>query len=352
MIKHIFSYFLIGLVCLFSVSAEAQTYKFKPLDYPGAIRTAALGIDAGNIVGWYYDANGSAHGFLYDGTNWTPLDYPGAISSEAIGIDADAGIIIGAYTNEIFGSSHGFLYDGNTWTTLDYPDAWETIPAGIDDGIIVGRFTDFYTHGFLYDGNYWSPLVYPGAIYTDASGIDAGNIVGSYYGGGLGHGYLYDGVTWTSLDYPGAYISTAATGIDANNIVGFYFHEDWSRHGYLYSGADYSPLDYPGARETLPTGIDDGIIVGTYVDASYNQHGFLATPVIVIGGCNTGVEDKLLDTGYKMSDLIAQCATNATNHGKFVTCVDGLTSSWKKMRLITGKEQDAIQSCAAKADIP
>jgi len=228
MIKHIFSYFLIGLVCLFSVSAEAQTYKFKPLDYPGAIRTAALGIDAGNIVGWYYDANGSAHGFLYDGTNWTPLDYPGAISSEAIGIDADAGIIIGAYTNEIFGSSHGFLYDGNTWTTLDYPDAWETIPAGIDDGIIVG----------------------------------------------------------------------------------------------------------------------------TYVDASYNQHGFLATPVIVIGGCNTGVEDKLLDTGYKMSDLIAQCATNATNHGKFVTCVDGLTSSWKKMRLITGKEQDAIQSCAAKADIP
>jgi hypothetical protein len=267
MIKLIFSYFLIGLVCLFSVSAEAQTYKFTTLDYPGAFSTAALGIDANNIVGWYSDADYVAHGFLYDGTTWTTLDYPGGIDTNAFGIDGNN--IVGYYTDINF-NYHGFLYDGTTltWTTLDYPVA----------------------------------------IYTDALGIDAGNIVGSYGGGGLGH-------------------------------------------GYLYNGADYTPLDYPGARNTIPSGIYDGNIVGLYSDAIRN-HGFLATPVIVIGGCNTGVADQLFDTGYKMSDLISQCATIATNHGKFVSCVDGLTSGWKKMRLITGKEKDAIQNCAAKADIP
>jgi hypothetical protein len=73
---------------------------------------------------------------------------------------------------------------------------------------------------------------------------------------------------------------------------------------------------------------------------------------IIVDGCDTGVGNQLFDTGCKMSDLILQCATNATNHGKFVSCVAGLTNAWKKAQLISGKEKGKIQSCAAKADIP
>jgi len=73
---------------------------------------------------------------------------------------------------------------------------------------------------------------------------------------------------------------------------------------------------------------------------------------IIIGSCDTGVENELLDTGCKMSDLIAQCAASAKNHGKFVSCVASLTNSWVRARLIDGREKGSIQRCAAKADIP
>lgn len=76
-----------------------------------------------------------------------------------------------------------------------------------------------------------------------------------------------------------------------------------------------------------------------------------ANTTIIIEGCDTGVKNKLFDTGCKMSDLIAQCTAGATNHGKFVSCVAGLTNGWKKVGFISGREKGAIQSCAAKADI-
>jgi len=51
-----------------------------------------------------------------------------------------------------------------------------------------------------------------------------------------------------------------------------------------------------------------------------------------------------------MSDLIAQCAAGAKNHGAFVSCVAHLTNKWKKQGLITGNEKGKIESCAAKAN--
>ncbi len=73
---------------------------------------------------------------------------------------------------------------------------------------------------------------------------------------------------------------------------------------------------------------------------------------IIIDGCDSGVDNHLFDDGCKMSDLIAECADGAKNHGKFVSCVSHLANDWKKQKLISGKEKGAIQSCAAKADIP
>jgi hypothetical protein len=83
-------------------------------------------------------------------------------------------------------------------------------------------------------------------------------------------------------------------------------------------------------------------------------------PTVVIDDgtkiCDSGAENDLLVegdfAGCTVSDLIKQCAANATNHGEFVECVDGRTDTLVTAEIITGREKAAIQRCAARADIP
>lgn len=70
---------------------------------------------------------------------------------------------------------------------------------------------------------------------------------------------------------------------------------------------------------------------------------------VVISGCDSGVRNLLLEDGCTISDLIAVCAANASNHGQFVSCVAHLTNDLKKDGLISGKEKAAIQRCAAQS---
>lgn len=77
---------------------------------------------------------------------------------------------------------------------------------------------------------------------------------------------------------------------------------------------------------------------------------------VVIGGCDSGVENVLLATeptvGCTFSDLIAEVAVGATNHGEFVSGVAHLTNQWKADGLLGGSDKGAVQSCAAQAAIP
>ena len=73
---------------------------------------------------------------------------------------------------------------------------------------------------------------------------------------------------------------------------------------------------------------------------------------IVIDGNNSGVPNKLFDTGCTSSDLIANIAAGAGTHGDFVSGVASLTNSWSASGLITGRQKGAIQSAAAIARIP
>jgi len=71
--------------------------------------TEAEGISGGNIVGYYSDADGHIHGFLYNGTAYTTLDDPaaGGGATYAYGIDA-GGNIVGQYEDANL-TFHGFL---------------------------------------------------------------------------------------------------------------------------------------------------------------------------------------------------------------------------------------------------
>ena len=76
------------------------------------------------------------------------------------------------------------------------------------------------------------------------------------------------------------------------------------------------------------------------------------SPTVVIDGCNSGVPNPLFPSGCTISDLIAECAEGAGNHGQFVSCVSHVTNGLKKAGTITGQQKGAIQSCAAQANIP
>ena len=76
------------------------------------------------------------------------------------------------------------------------------------------------------------------------------------------------------------------------------------------------------------------------------------TETVVIDGCDSSVPNLLLPGGCTISDLIAECAEGASNHGKFVSCVSQMANDLKKDGLISGSEKGAITSCAAQADIP
>jgi hypothetical protein len=53
-----------------------------------------------------------------------------------------------------------------------------------------------------------------------------------------------------------------------------------------------------------------------------------------------------------MSDLIADAAAAAHNHGQFVSAVSHLANEWKKDGLISGSQKGAITSAAAQSNIP
>lgn len=46
---------------------------------------------------------------------------------------------------------HGFLLSKGVFTTIDFPRARGTVAVGIDNGFIVGVYSDksFRTHGFM-----------------------------------------------------------------------------------------------------------------------------------------------------------------------------------------------------------
>ncbi len=97
----------------------------------------------------------------------------------------------------------------------------------------------------------------------------------------------------------------------------------------------------------FPDADNDGVVD----DEDCNPNSNLS-PTVVIGGNNSGVPNTLFSNGCTISDVIAQIAASSTNHGEFVSGVAEYTNSLVRSGVITGKQKGAIQSAAAKANIP
>lgn len=129
-----------GVTTLFSVGASGVT---EP-----------LGINNDNeIVGFYFDTDYNAHGFLRDGSGAQtfPIDFPGSTFTFLVDLN-DSGFMAGAY-GDASGASHGFLLTpAGEAVSFDAPGGFETGINGINNaGLMCGRYTDGngVPHGYV-----------------------------------------------------------------------------------------------------------------------------------------------------------------------------------------------------------
>jgi hypothetical protein len=270
----------------FNFTVTASTVgpgSFTSLDDPSASpgSTTALGVSGSNVVGYYYDASGGAHGFLYNGSTYTTLDDPSAKATGSTYAWGVLGSTIVGYYSDNSGRIHGFLDNASTYTTLDDPAAGtgNTFATGISGSNIVGYYysTATGTHGFLYNGSTYTTLDDPGANpgTTTAQGISGTSIVGYFSDAAGSHGFLYNGSTYTTLDDPLANPgSTFATAISGTNVVGYY-SDAQGAHGFLYNGSVYSTFDDPSTSpgNTYVYGASGNSVSGLYFDSA-GSHGF------------------------------------------------------------------------------
>jgi probable HAF family extracellular repeat protein len=116
----------------------------------GTEGTVASGINNHDqIVGYYYDSNDRANGFLYSNGKYTTLDDPlGVDGTFATGIN-DKGQIVGYYQD--LNGTHGFVYSGGTYTNVEDPLGGSNALGINNKGQIVGYYggADRLAHGFV-----------------------------------------------------------------------------------------------------------------------------------------------------------------------------------------------------------
>jgi hypothetical protein len=113
---------------------------YTQIDVPGSVATFAQGIDsAGDVSGYYFDADNVYHGFLLSGGTYITLDYPGAAVTAATGISDSGGEVVG-YQYSVSGET-GFTYDTQTqvFTEISYLAGADIYPFAVNDaGRVVG----------------------------------------------------------------------------------------------------------------------------------------------------------------------------------------------------------------------
>ena len=209
--------------------------------------------DAGTIVGYYFGADSSYHGYVDIAGSFTTVDALSGPSTEILGINNSGDFVGGTYSTTIGGTLHGFVGHAGVITQIDVPG----IPTG-----------------------------------TTAYGIDdSGTIVGcagvGFIRGPLGNFHTFS-VAHSSITCPSGVQTSIGT------IVGFFQDKSGFEQGFVYKfppGAS-SPdpasqgtltfFSYPNSRSTIPYGVNSqGQIVGFAYVRGVGYISFIATPVAV-----------------------------------------------------------------------
>lgn len=258
--------------------------KFASFDFPGATNTQATGIaPSGEIVGRYFSADGTQHGFTLQNGSFSSIDVPGASFTDVAWINA-RGELVGTYNDARGG--HAYVLSRNAITTIDFPSASPVCTAGFgisNAGDVVGvefACNDFFHgHGYLFSKGQFTLIDVPGAVGTFPTMVlDPTRIVGTYVdSNSVFHGFrLYNG-QFSTVDFPNSTF-TWITGVNPEgDLVGFYFSQDGSQHGFVLTDGKFISIDVPvaGATTRVANGIDaEGDVVGFYNGPDGKTHGY------------------------------------------------------------------------------
>jgi uncharacterized membrane protein len=292
-----------GLLLVGVGFAADPAFRFITINFPGAIATAAIGINpSGDIVGNYRDAANVTHGFLSP-HNGSPvrLDVPdwfaGApvIYTDARGINP-SGDIVGVYFVEGENpnvAGHGYLRqrDG-TFVRVHHPGHLnEYLQRILPDGSILGCYHDNDTmlsmYGTAFSRGAWADLSVAISM-TNGATPDLSQQTGWLFDMTAtpprSRAFLLQNETLMPFDYPGASTTSAWDMNPMGAIVGIYRIGTDPFHGFLLERGDFTSIEFPGVGITNSRafGINArGDIVGSYTDAtnSSQAQGFLATRI-------------------------------------------------------------------------
>ena len=297
-----------AVAALFATApAVGGGYVFQTIDAPGPGSattggTYAFGVNASGLVsGYYEDASGAYHGFIWQNGKATSIDYTGisGVSQTFLFQDNSSGQVAGYYTGAD-GTSHSLIYNSanGTWTTI--PDApgknGFNAAGGINDkGQLAGNYSlgaagNTNLVAWLYDikSNTYTPFTVPQSdqsLFGSATyGMNNhGDIAGYYQDASSNyHGFVWDPTTGSRIiDVASATAGTFALGVnDSNTVVGNYYIGSTS-YGFLLGGNNkLTSFMFAGATSTWISGLDDaGDITGYYEDAKGNFPGFYGQAV-------------------------------------------------------------------------
>ncbi len=288
--RHVTGALLLSLVTVMAfTSVRGQPpaeFTYTSIDYPGAIRTVASGINpGGDIVGTYRDTSNVRHVFVFSKGAFSSFDYPGAVFTEARGI-SPSGEIVGDY--RLLGENPGYAFHGyrmspdGTFSPIDVP-GWPYMYAQriLPDGTVLGCVHDAnFAHmvGFVLSSEGSSILDVPQSMHNGAT-PDLGQIVGLFTDAtGRGRAYIVQDGTFNPFDFPGS-VSTSAWDINPSGAVVGSYSDAAGGHGFLMQDGQFMSIDFPGAKTTNAQGINPrGEIVGYYADSQGHVHAFVASP--------------------------------------------------------------------------
>jgi uncharacterized membrane protein len=140
--------FVLAFMMAATANAPTVTFKFTNVKVPGALTTAAGGVNnSGVVVGQYQAGKGVTRGFMLNGGKLTRIDRPKGSQTICRNINS-SGAIVGSYVNAN-GTMTGFLYENGKFTDIPGPAGAKFSEAnGINDsGSIVGHYGDSSGNG-------------------------------------------------------------------------------------------------------------------------------------------------------------------------------------------------------------
>lgn len=273
----------LGTAALAQAQTPSAPLLLSAFDNPGNATFAFDGDKNGNVVGYYYDSNFTAYGFIRNASGaYSQLIYPTAESTFARAMN-DSGTIVGEAT--VNGYSSGWSYDmaTATYTAISVPKAGATTAQSINTKGDIAGFATFYKQtgdrhvklvaGFIYSKGRFRFIRVPDATYTYARTIsDAGDVGGTYIDAdGLQHTFVWSKGKFTTVDALSRWSSLAMIyGMDAaGNTVGTCADESFVDHACYYDSQSGKVTDFlvPGLSNSSAWDVKPGRVITGWGDA-------------------------------------------------------------------------------------